>query len=83
MTAWSDLNTSRRLNLLDRYETRFRMMFQRALRNLVILRELALPRTRRNCPARCRPSIPRQIKRTREPQRLQQIPPGRTRAQPA
>ena len=47
MSAFSSLADSNRLNLLHRYETRLHMMFQRAFRNLLILRKLDPP----PCPA--------------------------------
>src|SRR5258705_13654875 len=43
-TAFSALAADNQLNLLHRYETRLHMMFQRAFHNLVLLRQLSIPR---------------------------------------
>ena len=43
-TAFSALAGDNQFNLLHRYETRLHTMFQRALYNLVLLRQLSIPR---------------------------------------
>jgi hypothetical protein len=40
MSAFSSLSDANHLNLIHRYETRLHMMFQRAFRNLLTLRQL-------------------------------------------